>query len=313
MYEHCNMIHTGDMPRPEWLEARKKGVGGSDAAAIVGLSPWATPYTVYMDKLGLLPEKEENEAMRQGRDLEEYVARRFTEETGKKVRRCNYMIQNEKYPFSLADIDRRVVGENAGLECKTTTTLDLRQFRGVEFPERYYAQCVHYMAVTGAERWYLAVLVLGKEFHVYALDRDEEEISALMAAEADFWELVKNETPPDVSGSDADTKAVTTVWAESTGEETDLFGMDELFSRLATAEETLKLATNTKDEIVNQIKERMKTAERGRCGKYSCTWKTQERRTLDLSALREAYPDIPYDDYMNTSKSRPFRWKAAKE
>lgn len=311
MFEHCNMIPTGDMPREKWLEERRKGIGGSDAAAIIGLNPWATPYTVYMDKLGMLPEKEDTEAMRQGRDFEEYVARRFTEETGKKVQRCNFMAQSRTYPFARADIDRRVVGENAGLECKTTTTLDLRQFHGVEFPERYYAQCVHYLAVTGADRWYLAVLVLGKEFHVYTLERDEAEIAALMAAEADLWGKVENQTPPDVSGMDADTEAVGKVYGESDGETVELFGMEECFRRLAVAEETLKVAQKAKDKILNQIKEQMKTAERGSCGGFSCTWKTQERRSLDLKALREDYPDIPYDDYMNVSKSRPFRWKSA--
>lgn len=311
MFENCTMIPTKGMERPVWLAERRKGIGGSDAAAIVGLSHWATPYTVYMDKLGLLPDTEDNEAMRQGRDLEEYVAARFTEQTGRKVQRCNFMIRNPLYPFALADIDRRVVGENAGLECKTTSTLDLKQFHGVEFPERYYAQCVHYMAVTGADRWYLAVLVLGKGFYVYVLDRDEAEITALMTAEGDFWKLVENRTPPDVSGAEADTKAVGTVWAESVGGEVELFGMDELFRQLETAEETLSIAQKAKDEVLNQIKERMKTAERGTCGRYSCTWKTQERRSLDQKALRAAYPEIPFDDYMNVTKSRPFRWKAA--
>ena len=116
MLEKCEMISTAGMPRQEWLVLRRTGIGGSDAAAVVGLSAWATPYTVYMDKLGLLPEKEDTESMRQGRDLEEYVAKRFQEQTGKKVRRCNYMILNPRYPFALADIDFRIVSENAGLE-----------------------------------------------------------------------------------------------------------------------------------------------------------------------------------------------------
>jgi putative phage-type endonuclease len=313
MFENCNMIPTADMPRETWLAERRKGIGGSDAAAIVGLSPWATPYTVYMDKLGLLPEKEDSEAMRQGRDLEEYVAQRFTESTGKRVQRCNYMACSKQYPFARADIDRRVIGENAGLECKVTATLDIGQFHGVEFPERYYAQCVHYLAVTGAERWYLAVLVLGRGFFVFTLERNEAEIAALMAAEADFWEKVENQTPPDITGAEADTQAVGTVWADSENETVELFGMESLFQRLETAEETLRVAQKAKDEILNQLKEQMKTAERGSCGRYSCTWKTQERRTLDTKALREDYPDIPFDDYMNVSKSRPFRWKAAKE
>lgn len=311
MFENCEKISTANMARSEWLAKRRTGVGGSDAAAIIGLSRWATPYTVYLDKLGILPEKEETEALRQGRDLEEYVAKRFTEETAKKVQRCNYMIRNQAYPFALADIDRKVVGENAGLECKTTSTLDLKQFHGVEFPEQYYAQCVHYMAVTGAERWYLAVLVLGKEFHVYTLERDESEIAALMKLESDFWNLVERQEPPDTSGLDPDSEAIGAVYADSAeGESIELYGMDDLFRRLEIANEALSVAQQTKDEILNVIKAQMKTAERAQYGAYSITWKTQERRTLDAAALKKAYPNIPFDNFMKVNKSRPFRIKA---
>ena len=313
MFENCTMIPTADMPREAWLAERRKGIGGSDAAAIVGLSQWATPYTVYMDKLGFLPDKEDTEAMRQGRDLEEYVAQRFTEHTGKRVQKVNYMACSKKYPFARADIDRRVVGENAGLECKVTATLDVGQFRGVEFPEKYYAQCVHYLAVSGADRWYLAVLVLGKGFFVFVLERNEAEITALMAAEADFWQKVENQTPPDVSGAEADTEAVGTVWADSGEEEMELFGMESLFQRLEIAEQTLSVAKTAKEEVLNQIKQTMGTAQKGNCGRYSCSWKTQQRKTLDIERLKKDFPDIPYEEYVNISKSRPFRWKAAEQ
>ena len=114
---HLKRIDTRSMPRAEWLELRKKTIGGSDAAGIVGLSAYATPYTVWANKTGRLPDSEDNEAMRQGRDLEEYVARRWMEATGKTVRRCNAMLYNSLYPYAHADIDRSVMGENAGLEC----------------------------------------------------------------------------------------------------------------------------------------------------------------------------------------------------
>ena len=109
--------------------------------------------------------------MRQGRDLEDYVARRWMEETGKRVYRLPAMLYHPKYPFAHADVDRMVMGENAGLECKTTFSLDLKQFNGVEFPVQYYAQCVHYLAVTGADRWYLAVLAYGRGFFAFVLER----------------------------------------------------------------------------------------------------------------------------------------------
>ena len=81
-------ISTAKMSHEEWLEERRKSIGGSDAAAVIGMSRFASPYTVWMDKTGRLPEKEDTEAMRIGRDLEEYVAKRFEEASGKKVRRA---------------------------------------------------------------------------------------------------------------------------------------------------------------------------------------------------------------------------------
>ena len=190
------MISTANMSREAWLEERRKSIGGSDAAAIVGMGRYASPYTVWMDKTGRLPEKEDTEAMRIGRDLESYVASRFEESSGKKVRKCNYVMRNPAYPWAHADIDRRLVGEDAGLECKTTSTLDIRQFNGVDFPEKYYCQCVHYLAVTGLDRWYLAVLVFGRGFFTYTLERDEAEISALMEAEKLFWRQKKRSALP---------------------------------------------------------------------------------------------------------------------
>ena len=155
-------VSTKGMSREEWLMRRRKTIGGSDAAGIVGLSRWTSPFSVWADKTGRAAEKEDTEAMRQGRDLEAYVARRWMEETGKRVYRLPAMLYHPKYPFAHADVDRMVMGENAGLECKTTFSLDLKQFNGVEFPVQYYAQCVHYLAVTGADRWYLAVLAYGR-------------------------------------------------------------------------------------------------------------------------------------------------------
>ena len=135
MEKNLTRISTRSMSRQAWLTERRKTIGRSDAAGIVGLSRYATPYTVWADKTGRLPDQEDNEAMRQGRELEEYVAKRWEESTGKRVRRSNALLYNPSYPFAHADIDRTVVGEDAGLECKTTSALNLRQFRNVEFPE----------------------------------------------------------------------------------------------------------------------------------------------------------------------------------
>lgn len=86
------------LTREEWLAERRKGIGGSDAAAIIGMNHYVTPYMLWADKTGQLPEQEDNEAMRQGRDLEQYVADRFIEATGKRVRRHTAIIRNPAYP-----------------------------------------------------------------------------------------------------------------------------------------------------------------------------------------------------------------------
>ena len=78
------LIPTANMSREEWLAQRKHTIGGSDAAGIVGLSKWSSPYSIWADKTGRLPEKEDTEAMRLGRDLEDYVAKRWMEATGMK-------------------------------------------------------------------------------------------------------------------------------------------------------------------------------------------------------------------------------------
>ena len=300
-------ISTKGMSRDEWLAQRKKTIGGSDAAAIVGLSAYSSPYSVWADKTGRLPDKPDTEAMRQGRDLEEYVARRFTEKTGKKVRRNTAMLYNPIYPFAHADVDRMIVGENAGLECKTTSVLDLKQFKGVEFPEKYYAQCVHYMAVTGAECWYLAVLVFGKGFFIYTLERDQAEIDALMAAEEAFWRHVENDTPPMVDGSEATADALTVIYSESCDDSIELFGRGSVIDEYMSLKSQKKAIDERIGELENIIKSDLGDAERGTCGNYSISWKSQQRKSFQAKAFSADHPDIDLTPYYAVSVSRPFK------
>ena len=157
----CTTISTLNMPREEWLQLRKSGIGGSDAGAICGLNPYASPMSVYRDKTTEDLSDMDSETMRQGRDLEDYVARRFMEATGLKVRRSNMMYRSEEHPFMIADVDRLIVGEDAGLECKTASAYNADKWKDGEVPLHYLMQCCHYMAVTGRSAWYIAVLIYG--------------------------------------------------------------------------------------------------------------------------------------------------------
>jgi putative phage-type endonuclease len=300
-------ISTKGMSREEWLAQRRKTIGGSDAAAIIGLNAYASPYTVWADKTGRLPDKPDNEAMRQGRDLEDYVARRWMEETGKKVNRANRMIYNRSYPYAHADIDRAVLGEYAGLECKTTATLDVKQFEGGEFPEKYYTQCVHYLAVTGWERWYLAVLVFGRGFFTFTLERDQAEIDALMAAEATFWNNVKEDVPPATDGTEATAEALQVIYSESRDEGRDLFGRESLLDEYMQLKRQGKAIDERLTEIENTLKADLQDAERGACTGYSISWKSQQRQTFQAKAFAQAYPGIDLSPFYRVSNVRPFK------
>lgn len=300
-------VSTRNMSREEWLAERRKSIGGSDAAAVVGLSKWATPYTVYLDKTGALPEKEDNEALRQGRDLEDYVARRWMESTGKTVRRDNSIIRSSEYPFAHADVDRLVIGERAGLECKTTSTLDVRQFHGIDFPEKYYVQCVHYLAVTGLDRWYLAVLVLGREFHTFTLERNQAEIDALMSMEREFWKRVETNSPPPVGGTKADSDAVKAVFTDDDGETVDLLDRESAIDEYMALKGQRDALDARIAEIENNIKADMGKASGANCGRYRVSWKTQSRNNFQAKEFAADHPDVDLAPYYKPSLSRPFK------
>ena len=300
-------ISTKEMSREDWLIQRRKTIGGSDAAGIVGLSKWASPFSVWADKTGRSAEKEDTEAMRQGRDLESYVAQRWAEETGKRVYRVSAMLYNPQYPFAHADVDRMVMGENAGLECKTTFSLDLKQFNGVEFPVQYYAQCVHYLAVTGADRWYLAVLAYGRGFFTFVLERNQAEIDALMMAEKIFWRHVEQDIPPAVDGSEATTDALQEIYPMSQSTSAALFGRDTLLQEYMRLKAEKKMLDGRIDEIENTIKADMGEAENGSCGLFNISWKSQTRQTFQTKEFAKDHPYIDLTPYYKNTNLRPFK------
>jgi putative phage-type endonuclease len=305
------LAKTLDMPRDEWLELRKKGIGGSDSAAIVGLDRYRSPFDVYADKLGLRSEIPDNEAMRQGRDFEQYVAERFMEATGKKVRRRNAMLQHPEYPFMNANIDRWVVGENAGLECKTTSVLNRAKFSQGEFPPNYYVQCMHYMAVTGADRWYLAVLVLNKAFHVFTIERDEAEINALIEAEKDFWENhVLKQIPPAPDGSESTSEIIKQLFPEARErEEVALFGYEDKIEQYLQLDSQVKKLEKQRDALKQELQLALSDAEIGRAQGYVVEWKNQVRQALDTQKLKKEQTEI-YEKYLKPAHTvRMFKIK----
>ena len=301
-------ISTKNMNRDEWLELRRKTIGGSDAGAICGLNPYSSAYSVYADKLKLIAPVEDNEAMRQGRDLEQYVAERFSEKTGKKVRRENAILYNSEYPFAHADVDRLIIGEDAGLECKTANPLNNALYQSGSYPDHYYAQCMHYMLVTGKPKWYLAVLVFQRGLYIFTVERNEEEIAVLADIEKTFYEnCIVNRMEPPTDGTRSTSETLSERFMQSNGEQVDLGLYSSEIEQYFALKEQEKELKKLMDEKCNAIKGFMKEAERGNYGDHRVIWKTQERRTFDRKRFTEEHPEIDINEYTTVSTTRPFK------
>lgn len=305
-------ISTTDLTHEEWLRLRKTGIGGSDAGAICGLNPYASPMSVYYEKTSLETKDFDNESMRQGRDLEDYVARRFMEKTGLKVRRSNVMYQSETYPFMLANVDRLISGENMGLECKTASAYSADKWVENSVPAHYELQCHHYMAVTGAKAWYLAVVILGKEFKYKRIDRDEELIHNLITIEQEFWENhVLTRNMPDPDGSGISNEVINRYFPSAVKKSIPLSA--NLNEQLKRREEIIHLAnklTQEKNQIEQQIKLYMGEYEIAFNENYRVTWSNVDTVRIDSKRLKEERPDL-YRDFAKSNQSRRFTIKAA--
>ena len=305
-------IPISGLSRQEWLQLRKTGIGGSDAAAVCGLNPYSSPMKIFIDKTSDEINDQDNESMRQGRDLEDYVACRFCEETGFKVRRSNYMYRNIEYPFMLADVDRLLVGCDAGLECKTANTYQADEWEGEKIPIHYFLQCQHYLAVTGKKAWYIAVLIMGKEFKYRKIERDEELIKGLIQLEERFWtRSVLNRELPDPDGSENCDKMLAEYYKYSEKNSTILLvGFDEKLKRRKQLDELIERMQTERTEIDQSLKMYLGTNEVAKNDSYKVSWKTIESERLDTKLLKEEHPEI-YKAYLKESTYRKFTVRAA--
>ncbi|MBT9793013.1 endonuclease [Clostridium sp. MCC334] len=305
-------ISTKNMDRNEWLKIRKTGLGGSDAGAVCGLNPYVSPMAVYRDKVSDETDMGDNEAMRQGRDLEEYVAQRFTEETGLKVRRSNKMYRSTEYPWMIADVDRMVAGGGAGLECKTVSVYKKDQWADGGIPVYYLLQCYHYMIVTGCRTWYLAAVILGQDFQYRRIEYEEETAQNLIALEAEFWNNhVLPRHMPDPDGSKSCDAVLEEYFCQRGKAETiELVGFDQKLERRQEIEETMKLLETEKRQIDQEIKVFMDGHEMADSGRYRVTWREVISSRLDTKRLKEEKPDI-YREFLQESKSSRFTVKVA--
>jgi putative phage-type endonuclease len=296
----------------EWLGIRSKYIGGSDASAVIGLNPYASRYSLWAEKTGKVPGFEGNLTTKVGAYLEQLVADLFEEETGKKVRKKNSTMVNDLYPFACANVDRMIVGEKAFLEIKTTNSIPLmKKLRNSdEFPEQYYCQVVHYLAVTGLEKAYLAVLINCRELKIYEMERDQAEIDALMGAEKEFWKLVETNTPPSPDGSEATSETISTLYPNANDDTVDLFAYNSLLDQYCDLASQIKALTDLKDEVGNRVKEFMKEAGKGESDRFKVSFSNTTRKSFDAKRFSVDHGNLDLTPYYNITNSRTFKVSA---
>lgn len=297
-YTNCDLILSvkDAEDHEKWLEARAIGIGGSDAAVIMGMNPYKSPYQLWLEKTGQVepPDLSGNQYVYWGTRNESNIADWFQEETGKKVKRLG-TLRSKEYPFMLANVDRTVVGENAGLEIKTAGVRQYRKWKDDEIPDAYYCQCLHYMAVTGADYWYIAVLLGGNEAKWKRIERNEEDIQHLIMAETDFWKLVETRTPPPVDGSDSCAAALSAQYKGGDPNYSIILPPD-IDGVIASLEDDKAIMDALKKQITekeNRLKALLGNAEEGTTDHYRVLWKTQAgRSSVPLAKIKKQTPDI---------------------
>ena len=298
----------------DWKKERQKGIGGSDVAAVLGVSRWKSPLRLYLEKLGEIEPEGDNEYMLWGRKLEKLIIEHFAEITGKTVEKIDKILVHPQYSFMIANIDGYIEAEDAVVEVKTASSYKLDEWSGDNIPIEYVLQGQHYLAVTGCTKVYYPVLIGGNTFFIKEMTRDEELIDMIIDAESKFWyEHIEKRIPPEMTGVvDAKELLDKLYPTAKEGLKVELPQLEETVNQLAVTQAKIKELEQLVDELQAKIKEEMKDAEVAEIGSFVVTWKPVTTERLDTTRLKKELPDI-YKQFLTSSTSRRFSLKQKKE
>lgn len=294
----------------EWIEERKKGLGGSDASVVLGLNRWKSRMALFLEKTGQIEPPSAGERAYWGTVLEDIVAQEFVRRSGKKIRRRNFIFQDGEYPFLIANIDREIVGENAGLECKTTAEYNADDWKGDLVPDIYFCQCQHYCRVMGWDGIYIAVLIGLKDFKWKYIPRDDEFIAAMVDREVDFWvNHVERNIPPEWDGSDVSDELLKKLYPEAKKPSVQLpDDVNSVISDYLKLDGQIKELEQLRDSYRQQLQALLGDVERGETSQYCIVWSNVVTNRLDTKAFKSSHPDL-YEQFSKPSAYRRFSVK----
>lgn len=304
-------------------ENRHLYIGGSDIAKVMGLSRWGTPLSLWAEKTGKIPPKDLSnvEAVELGNDLEDFVANKFSQKTGKAVRRSPKVYQHPQYPYMVAHIDRLVTGTDELLECKTCSFFKKDEWEGEEIPQEYILQVIWYLGITGRKVGYIAVLIGGQSFKYKKIEFDSELFDKMVESAKDFWQHVQDDTPVDIVASDDET--LKDLYSNHSEVMIDLIPTDEQtkqacevfeekVSYLQEIKMHIKQLQDEQKEIETSVKDIIKDNLGIKTPKYIITWKSQTTTKFDTVKLRQERPET-FEDYSYESSYRVMRISKNKE
>lgn len=286
----------------EWREARKDGVGGSDVAAVMGISPWKSPLEVWLEKTGRAepPDLSGKESVEWGTRLEPLIADKFAEAHPElTVLRKNCTMVSRARPWALANIDRELRGpEGRGvLEVKTA---GLRSADSWVFgpPGHYLAQVQHYLSVTGWGYAWVAVLIGGQEYREYRIERDEADIGAIDEAVDGFWNgFVVPGVMPKMTGRGSEPEALLGMHPDPSDGYVPFMDADfPLFGERVSVGIEIKALEARRRRLDSEIKALIGDARGAETESVRCTWVRSKSRRLDARRLKEELPET-YAEY----------------
>ncbi|VVE89867.1 YqaJ viral recombinase family protein [Pandoraea bronchicola] len=310
------LVDTVSLSREDWLSVRRTGIGGSDAAAAVGLSPYMSPLELWMIKTGRdadLPKPDPDDTtdpVYWGTLLEPVVAASYTKQTGHRVRRINAVLRHSTIPWMIANIDREVVGapDVSILECKTAGEFGARLWRdGV--PEYVQIQVQHQLAVTDKHAADVAVLLCGQALEVHRIVRDDALISRLIELEAAFWHYVKTDTPPPADGSASADRALRCLYpgAGGTVDFTDDRALSATFADLVSVRTEIESRQAVEAQLKQTLAQAMGEADRAQFETGSVSYKRSKDGTgIDLKRLLVDQPELAIQYAITKPGSRRF-------
>ena len=301
---------TTEMNHQQWLDMRKKSVGGSEIAAALGLSRWRSPFDVWAEKTGHVTKKDEpTDAMRFGTLLEPVIRKEFARRNGLEVCECPYILAHKDYPFMTCNLDGYVKlpdGSCAVLEIKTANTFASDEWSNMCAPLEYIMQVQYYLAISQMRFAYLAVLIGSSDYRQVIIERDDEVIAVIIEKLKEFWRMVETNTPPPVRGMDNNLLASLYPCSRpnviALGKE-----HEALLTQYEEAKKAMDDAKKLKEDAEAKLKALMQDNEVACCGEYKVSWKSSSRSTFSADKAKEILSLEEIQSCMVESSIRTFR------